>query len=38
MFGISDPLIILPYFLSIVCVLFATWFGIKNWNKDNDKD
>lgn len=38
MFGIEDPLIYLPYLLSVLCVLFATWYGVKHWNKDNDKD
>ena len=28
MFGIDDPLIILPYLLSVVCVIFAAWFGL----------
>lgn len=38
MFGITDPLIYLPYLLSVICVLFAVWYGIRNWNRDNDKD
>lgn len=38
MFGIEDPLIYLPYLLSVVCVLFAAWYGITHWNKNNDKD
>lgn len=38
MFGIDDPLIYLPYILSICCLLFSAWYGIKYWNKDNDKD
>lgn len=38
MCGIEDPLIYLPYLLSVGCVLFAAWYGIKYWNKDNDKD
>ena len=38
MFGISDSLIILPYLLSVVCVLFAAWIGFKSWNKDDEKD
>ena len=32
MFGIDDPFIILPYLLSVVCVIFAAWFGLKYWN------
>ena len=35
MFGIDDPFIIL---LSVVCVIFAAWFGLKYWNKDDEKD
>lgn len=38
MFGINDPLIILPYLLSVVCVLLSAWFGVKYWNKDDEKD
>jgi hypothetical protein len=38
MFGIEDPLIYLPYLLSVACVLFAAWYGIRYWNKNNDKD
>jgi hypothetical protein len=34
MFGIEDPLIYLPYLLSVVCVAFAAWYGVKYWNKD----
>ena len=34
MFGIDDPFIILPYLLSVVCVIFAAWFGLKYWNED----
>ena len=37
MFGIDDPFIILPYLLSVVCVI-AAWFGLKYWNKDDEKD
>ena len=38
MFGINDPLIILPYLLSVVGVLFSAWFGVKYWNKDDEID
>ncbi|KAA6342886.1 hypothetical protein EZS27_009401 [termite gut metagenome] len=38
MFGIKDPLILTPYILLIVCVVFAVWYGIKNWSEDNEKD
>lgn len=38
MFGIEDPLIYLPYLLSVICVIFSIWYGIKYWNKDNNKD
>lgn len=37
MFGIDDPFIILPYLLSVVCVVFAVWFGLEYWNKDDEK-
>ena len=37
MFGIDDPFIVLPYILSVICVIFAAWFGLKYWNKDDDK-
>ena len=38
MFGIDDTFIILPYLLSVVCVVFAAWFGLEYWNKDDEKD
>lgn len=38
MFGIADPLIVLPYVLSFICVIFAAWFGIRYWNKDDKND
>ena len=38
MFGIDDPFIIMPYLLSVVCVIFDAWFGLKYWNKDDEKD
>jgi hypothetical protein len=39
MFGIDDFLICLPYLLAILCVGFAAWYGISNWNKnENEKD
>lgn len=38
MFGIEDPLIYLPYLLAVICVLFAVGYGVRYWNKDNDKD
>ena len=38
MFGIDDPFIILPSPLSVVCVIFAACFGLKYWNKDDEKD
>ena len=37
MFGIDDPFIILPYILSVICVIFAAWFRLKSWNEDDDK-
>lgn len=38
MFGIHDPGIWLPYVLAVACLLFAVWFGITRWNKDDDED
>ncbi|MEG1685728.1 MAG: hypothetical protein RR319_07280 [Bacteroides sp.] len=38
MFGIDDAFIYLPYLLSVVCVLFSVWFGVKYWNSDDRKD
>ena len=38
MFGIDDPFIVLPYILSVICVIFAAWFGLKYLNKDDHKD
>jgi hypothetical protein len=38
MFGIYDIFIILPYLLSLLCIIFAAWFGITHWNKDNTND
>ncbi len=38
MFGIPDPGIWLAYLLSILCVVFSAWFGIKYWNKEDEND
>ena len=38
MFGIDDPFIVLTYILSVICVIFSSCFGLKYWNKDDDKD
>ena len=38
MYGKEDPYIILHNLLSVVCVIFAAWFGLKYWNKDDEKD
>lgn len=38
MFGITDLGIILPYLLSFACLVFALWYGIKNWNKEDGPD
>jgi TRAP-type C4-dicarboxylate transport system permease small subunit len=37
MFGIPDPNIWIVYILSIVCVLFSAWFGIRYWNEEDDE-
>jgi hypothetical protein len=34
MFGISDFGIICAYLLVLACLVFALWYGIKNWNKE----
>ena len=36
MFGINDPGIWLAYLLAFACLLYAIWFGITTWNKDDD--
>ena len=36
MFGIDDPGIGLAYLLAFACVIFAIWFGVRNWNKDEN--
>ncbi len=38
MFGISDPGIWIVYLLSFLCVIWSVYFGIKNWNKDDEAD
>lgn len=38
MFGIHDPWIYSTYLLAVACVVFAAWYGLKNWNKDDKKD
>ena len=35
MFGIDDPGIWVAYVLAILCVVFAIWYGITNWNKED---
>ena len=37
MFGIPDPQIWLVYILSVICVAFAAWFGIKFWNEEDEE-
>ncbi len=38
MFGIDDPGIWIAYLMAFGCVIFALWFGITHWNKENDSD
>ena len=38
MLGIDDALIWLPYLLSVGCVIFSIWFGVKYWNKNDEND
>lgn len=35
MFGINDPGIWMAYILAFICVVFAFWFGITRWNKED---
>lgn len=34
MFGIEDPGIWIAYLLAFVCLVFAIWYGISRWNKN----
>jgi hypothetical protein len=34
MFGIEDPGIWIAYLLAFICLVFAIWYGISRWNKD----
>ena len=36
MFGISDTGIWLVYVLIVLCVAWSIWFGVKNWNKEDE--
>lgn len=38
MFGIEDPGIIAAYVLGVSCIVFAVWFGITHWNKEDKGD
>lgn len=38
MFGIDDPGIWSVYLLSIACTIGSIIFGIKYWNKEDEKD
>lgn len=38
MLGINDPGIYAAYLLAFACLIFAVWFGITKWNKDDSKD
>lgn len=37
MFGINDPGILFAYLMAAGSVVFALWFGITRWNRD-EKD
>ena len=37
MFGIPDPQIWIVYLLSVLCVVFSAWFGIKYWNEEDEE-
>jgi hypothetical protein len=34
MFGIEDPGIWIAYLLAFICLVFAIWYGVSRWNKD----
>lgn len=38
MFGIKDPLILLPYLLGALCLIFSAWYGLKFWNREDRHD
>lgn len=38
MFGINDLGIIMAYLLGFCCLIFALWFGISRWNKDDNEN
>ncbi|MDL2222631.1 hypothetical protein LJB98_00855 [Bacteroidales bacterium OttesenSCG-928-M11] len=38
MFGIEDPGIWSAYLLGFGCLVFALYFGIRNWNKEDNND
>lgn len=38
MFGISDLGVIMAYLLAFGCLIFALWFGISQWNKEDNEN
>lgn len=38
MFGIDDLGIWLAYLLAFACLLFAVWFGVTTWNRDDEEE
>jgi hypothetical protein len=38
MFGIEDPGIWTAYLLAFVCLIFAVWYGLTRWNREDDAD
>jgi hypothetical protein len=36
MFGIEDPGIRIAYLSAFVCLVFAIWYGVSRWNKDEE--
>jgi hypothetical protein len=38
MFGINDLGILSAYILGFGCLVFAIWFGISRWNKDDNEN
>jgi len=37
MLGIKDPGIYLAYLFTLLSAALCIWYGIKNWNKEDDE-
>jgi hypothetical protein len=38
MFGMEDPGIWMAYLLAFACLIFALWYGLSRWNREEDTD